>query len=492
MIIINEVFENHKLMIKCFNKAAFLFFVAFVTSISFYIVLNAEWILGDDKQSMLTTGSGIPLPMLSELIGGGIVNGRFCPMAYQEYNLLTLIPCGYTPLAHYIFNTFFFIFLSFLSIIFLRSIQKYYFRSNSIILPILTYLFLFVGCTVLTSFLDVIYVAKTTSVLYLLVFFLIFLHIKRNKSKYLFYSLPIVLWLTFSSETLFSSFFVIGATLLVFNYKNNSKALNRYAFFLIFDAIFYIVLYTIIVLPYAKANYSSIPNDHFYLDLLRWTPHAALILVLSLIRLYYIVIKKDTTRIYLDSILFGGAVLSIANIVLKLSTPYYYIGIMIFLMPSILYWGNYFYINKRRVFYAICAIMFLMFIRPIHIFPYLIINNQHRRTTEMNYIRQLTPFITEGNHKLYFLAGTIPEHKFDRNKSIFIKRTLKETFEFETKKDIQVVNLKNITVDSPLYLFQTKEESLYSDKDQKTYLIQHYDSVLTLGDLNCVFYKLKK
>jgi hypothetical protein len=485
-----EVFENPQMMMKYFNRAVFLLFIAFVALISFYIVLNAEWILGDDKQTMLTTGSGVPLPMFSDLIGGGIANGRFCPMAHQELNLLTLIPFGYTPLAHYIFNAFFFIVLSFLSVIYLRSIQRYYFNSDSIILPILTYLFLFIGCTVLTTFLDVIY-GRITSILYLLVFYLVILNIKRNKDKYLIYSIPIVFWLTFRGETLFSSFFVIGATLLLFNYKNNSKTLNRYALFLICDAIFYLLLYAVIVLPQAKSNYTSIPNDHFFRDLLLWTPHAVLILVLTIIRLYFIVVKKDTTRIYLDAILFGGAVLVAANIVLRLSTTYYYMSIMVFLMPSVLYWGYYFFINKRRVFYVLCAVMFFMFIRPIHLFPYLIINNQHRRTTEMACIRQVEPYVKKDGYKLFFLAGSLPEGSYERNIRIFVKRALKETYEFETKRNIQTIELTDITQRNYPYLFVTKQDIKYIEETQRNYLLQNYDSLLSFGDLNVVFYKLR-
>lgn len=486
-----KVFESPQLVMKYLNRAALLFFIAFVALISFFIILNAEWILGDDKQTMLTTGSGVPLPMFSELIGGGVANGRFCPMAHQELNLLTLIPFGYTPLAHYIFNAFFFIVLSFLSIILLRNIQKYYFKSESCILPILTYLFLFVGCTTLTTFLDIIY-GRITSMLYLLVFYLIFLNIKRKKAKYLYYSVPIVLWLTYSGENLFSSFFVIGATILLFNYKNNSKALNRYALFLICDAILYLLLYAIIVMPHAKSNYTSIPNDHFYLDLLLWTPHAVLVLVMSMIRLYCIVVKKDTSRIYLDSILFGGAALVMANIVLGLSTAYYYMGVMAFLMPSFLYWAYYFYQKSKRLFYVLGIAMLLLFMRPIHLFPYLIVNNQHRRTTEMACIRQVEPDVVGDGYRICFLTSQLPESSYERNIRFFVKRVLKETLEFETKQDIRMIDEQDITDGKYLNLFVTKQDASYLEKEQKDYLMQRYDSILTFGDLNVVYYKKRK
>lgn len=476
--------------LKYLNRAMFLFFIAFVAIITYYIILNAEWILGDDKQTMLTTGSGIPMPMFTELIGGSISNGRFCPLAHQELNVLTLIPYGYTPLAHYLFNAFFFIIMSVFSVVLLRDIQKFYFNIDSIFLPILNYMFLFVGCTFLTTYLDVIY-GRFVPVLYLFVFYLMLLNIKTGKIKYLIWSIPIVLWITYSGETLFSSFFVIGATLLLFNYRNNSKALNRYAIFLICDAILYLVLYAIIVLPHAKSNYTPIPNDHFYRDLLIWTPHAVLILVMSMIRLYYIVVKKDASRIYLDAILLGGAVLVAANIVLGLSTTYYYMGVMVFLMPSVLYWGYYFFINKRRVFYVLCALLFFMFIRPIHLFPYLIINNQHRRTTEMAYIRQVKPCVEKDGYKLYFLTGLVPEGSFERNIRFFVKKVLEETYEFETKRNIQTMELTDITKGNYPYLYVTKQDVNYIEDAQRNYLLQHYDSLLSFGDLNVVFYKLR-
>lgn len=473
------------------NVVSQVLFVIFVIFIMFFIVFNAEWILGDDKQTMLFTGSGKPMPMLTELIGGGILAGRFCPTAHQEYNLLTLFPMGYTPLAHYIFNAILFLALSIFSVILLRNVLGFYFKKDSFVFPIFVYVFLFIGCSHIIAYLDVIFGVRTISICYVLIFHLLFLYANKKKVKYLLYSTPLVLWVIYSGETAFSSFFVIGTSLLLFGYRSNPKALNRYAIFLVGASIVYLLMYAIIVYPNIKTSYTSIPNNSFWIDFLLWTPHAVIILIMSAIRLYYILVKKDISRIYLDSILFGGAVMVLANIVLRLSSTYYYVGIMVFLMPSILYWG-YYYHRKRKVFYTLILLMLFLFIRPLHLFPYLIINNQHRRTTEMNYIRKITPFVTKGNYKLYFLTGTIPEQSFDKNKSFFVKRVLEETFEFETRKDIQVVNLKDITVDSPLYLFQTKEESLYSGEDQKAYLIQHYDSILTLGDLNCVFYKLKK
>lgn len=483
-----NISDKSMINLKYISRAMYLFFIAFVAIITYYIILNAEWILGDDKQTMLTTGSGIPMPMFTELIGGGISNGRFCPLAHQELNVLTLIPYGYTPLAHYLFNAFFFIILSVFSVVLLRDIQKFYYDKDSVILPILNYIFLFVGCTFLTTYLDVIY-GRFVPVLYLFIFYLMLLNIKTGKIKYLVYSVPIVLWITYSGETLFSSFFVIGSSLLLFNYRNNTKALNYYAIFLVCDAILYLLLYVVFVLPNSTSTYTSVPNDHFFRDLLLWTPHAALILIMSLIRLYYIIIKKDTSRIYIDSILFGGAVLALANIVLKLSTAYYYINVMLFLMPSFLYWSYHFYMKNKRMLCLLGIVMLILFIRPIHLFPYLIVNNQHRRTTEMASIRQVEPFVVEDRNRVIFLTGAVPEGSYERNVRIFVKRVLKETYEFETKRDILVKELNDITNGEYPHLFLTKQDAKYLEKVQEDYLKQCYDSIQSFGDLNVIFYK---
>ena len=325
-----------------------------------------------------------------------------------------------------------------------------------------------------------------------MIFYLMFLNRESGQSKYLVYTIPMVIWVTFCNETIFSSFFVIGMSLLLFNYKNSSKAQNRYAIFLVADAVLYLLLYAFIVLPQKTSTYTPIPNNNFFKDLLLWTPQTMLVLAMSVLRLYYILIKKDTSRIYIDAILFGGAVLALANIVLSLSTAYYYMIVMVFLMPSFLYWAYYFYQKSKRLFCFLTIATLLLFIRPIHLFPYLIVNNQHRRTTEMAIIRQVEPFVVEDRNRLIFLTGEVPEGSYERNVRIFVKRVLKETYEFETKRDIQVKELNDITNGEYPHLFLTKQDAKYLEKVQEDYLKQCYDSIQSFGDLNVIFYKKQK
>ena len=134
-------------------------------------------------------------------------------------------------------------------------------------------------------------------------------------------------------------------------------------------------------------------------------------------------------------------------------------------------------------------VMLILFIRPIHLFPYLIVNNQHRRTTEMASIRQVEPFVVEDRNRLIFLTGAVPEGSYERNVRIFVKRVLKETYEFETKRNIQVKELNDITNGEYPHLFLTKQDTKYLEKVQEDYLKQYYDSIQSFGDLNVIFYK---
>ena len=136
--------------------------------------------------------------------------------------------------------------------------------------------------------------------------------------------------------------------------------------------------------------------------------------------------------------------------------------------------------------------MLLLFIRPIHLFPYLIVNNQHRRTTEMVAIRQVEPLVVEDSCKIRFLTGMVPEGSYERNVRFFVKRVLEETYEFETRKDIRTEDLNDITSGQYQHLFLTKQDAKYINRVQKDFLIQRYDSVQSFGDLNVIFYKLRK
>lgn len=64
----------------------------------FFILYNAEWILGDNFIFITTTAAGHPI-LLNNI--ATLSHGRFYPLAFQDFNLLLLIPFGRTAFAHY-------------------------------------------------------------------------------------------------------------------------------------------------------------------------------------------------------------------------------------------------------------------------------------------------------------------------------------------------------------------------------------------------------
>ena len=109
----------------------------------------------------------------------------------------------------------------------------------------------------------------------------------------------------------------------------------------------------------------------------------------------------------------------------------------------------------------------------------------------MAYISQVKPCVEKDGYKLYFLTGLVPEGSFERNIRFFVKKVLEETYEFETKRNIQTMELTDITKGNYPYLYVTKQDVNYIEDAQRNYLLQHYDSLLSFGDLNVVFYKLR-
>ena len=110
------------------------------------IIWDCNWRFGDDIQFLFTTASSKP-------IFTWFGSGRFFPLGLADYNVLLLVPFGYTVTAHFVWNSILWLFCMFFLFNFLKEItnKDYFVCIFSLIILICSYAFLWVNIHLLAS-----------------------------------------------------------------------------------------------------------------------------------------------------------------------------------------------------------------------------------------------------------------------------------------------------------------------------------------------------
>ena len=466
--------------------SAIILFATFVIVICFCIVYNAEWILGDDRQCMMFSGSGIWKPMISS-VGGGIAAGRFGPLGHFEYNLLTLIPYGYTPLAHYIFNSCLFIVLSFLSVYLCLTIIYDNFSKQDVLYGVLLYIFLFIGSQHILSYIEVQYSHRVMSIALICYMLMLYNYLKTKQVRFLYLSFIFVIWNTYNYEVMFCVFATIAITYLLFN--NNSKVFTWYLYFLVLNAIVYLGIYGLFVYPNIKDSYLGVTSGWTFLfNVFIWAPQTLVSIVLSLFRFWFIIYKKDQMHLFYDSTLFSSAILTLSYFVLKQAPKHNYQCVGILLLPSLCFWGYKFYTEKKQLFVCCVFFFFLLFIRPIHVFPYTIKNIHYHRKEDMKSVEKAVKRIVDNKASFVYRPSiNHQEHKIDRSQAQFITWYL----EYVSKNKIMIDSVKVLDKDKYPTIFLTKYAKNKLTEIEIKYIQLNYDSITVMGDFECVVYEVK-
>jgi hypothetical protein len=117
----------------------------------------------------------------------------------------------------------------------------------------------------------------------------------------------------------------------------------------------------------------------------------ALIIMFSfgIIRLYFILFKKDKDHLFYDSLLFAGIAYTFAYaVVLHLNAGYYFLPSIILFLPSLFYWIKYLFEIKR--IYALFLLIILLFIYKNNL-----IQTVEQISGIYRYRQEFLPYITD-------------------------------------------------------------------------------------------------
>ena len=402
------------------ERICYFFLLLALFVFSFAILFRAEWIIGDDFETLQTTAIGRAESITRHIGQEHVANGRFYPLGHYDLNMLTLIPCGKSPFAHYLY-----IFLQFLTFSFIlwkitginwnnhvveRKKGTLSLYSRTILL-----LFLIFSSGFSWIFIDINYPERF--LILLLGLFILFGRkaMITQKTAYFLLALIIAAYSSYMKEPVFGIFCVIAASFLVFSEKKSKKD-SIFCYFLLSNGIIFLVLYYFLAFRGHTSVYTSSAVTNVF-SLISRVFHAEkaniVIILLAAYRFFRIVFKKEKDQIFADSLLFASAGYVSSYILLGLAYPYYFSPALLLAIPA---FANAINTDKVRgisalsVKYALCVFLLAMIFVNLPLFKENIAMSYMERTTDMAIIRTVAEHKTRGGTLYWHIPTYLPNN----------------------------------------------------------------------------------
>jgi hypothetical protein len=319
------------------------------------IMYRAAWVFGDDHQFLATTAINKYILLAPD-------SGRFWPLGLFHYNLLVvfsrlLARQETSAAAHFILNAGIYgatvVFLYFL----FRDIEPAENKKNPYInalfvcfLPIFSVAFIMV-------YMQCVFPETIVTLLFCIFMFCYYRALKTNKTKYYIIALIAAVYSTYCKEPIFGLFAVFALVNFLFGFKKQTKQNILFNTALLINAVVFAVLYYNLSYRIASEFYNvDRVEQNTIQSIILIFVHTKLllfVLFLFLIRLFFVIIKKDRAHLYYDSLLFAGAAYIAAYIILHLHHRYYFFPAVILSLPSFVYWSKYLFLKKNKFYITI-------------------------------------------------------------------------------------------------------------------------------------------
>lgn len=378
--------------------------------LSFFIVHNAQWLIGDDAIIINRTGWDIPFTIW-DTIKPEI--GRFFPLAYMHENVVLLLSGDmHNASQHYIINLFLFVILS---IAIVKTIWHVIKPQNTVDLFILFFSVLLCATRVYSIYLNVfstLYNYYTLTSIFLLG---IVLYYEKKKVVYAFLAILISIYMVFCLECVFLIPLTLGITTLLFAHKHLSKNQIIFNIGLISIAIIFLIIYFFGIYWGADSNSFYDPshgtNVTFFenaVAILKGQKFLLFAVLVWIARQIILICKKDQYHVLYDSLLWTSGAILLGGLILKLDWQMYYFSAILYVLPSVIYFGSK-YLGKVST--LIIVIMFA----GLHAskIPNYIKNNQSNRINTVQVIEYLSKQIDNGKEVVWYETVANDSTSFD-------------------------------------------------------------------------------
>lgn len=430
---------------KHLNVTIYVLTCLVILLLCFFILFNANWLLGDQLQFLRTTAIGKVLPIENYIIPE---LGRFFPLGLMDYNLLLVFPFEISAYSHYVLNAISFLIFAFSFFFLLLRISTSFNYNKTIALLISFFLTLFVMQRVYLVFLDLIFPERLMSALLSLFILFNFYITKKAKPILIICSIFIAIYLTYSKEPTFGALFIFATICILANWKIGSNWFKSYQIILLINSLMFIGIYYFVIYRNVTILYDGSHGENDFLKnifQMIWS-HKIIIpaLILLPIRFVSFFINQNYSSYFYDALLFSGISYFGACLFLNLNFTYYYLPSVVLITPSVLYYL--FFYTKQRFTLTVAIIFGVFYAVKL---PANIKSNQIQRKSTYPQIETLANSSAQG-YDFYWIIPEINKDDWDlvldewRRESYesYISYILKDE-NFNIKKDTTVDLSKN-------------------------------------------------
>lgn len=356
----------------------------------YYIIHNAQWLIGDDAILIRHTGWG------KAFLASDTINpqaGRFFPFAYLVYDVLLSFGGDHiSPAAHFVLHAVFFVvFVVSVTILILDTLEglKLVWKYTIALLAVVV----FVG-RVYPQFTECFSTAWFSYTIIAAFMLCVFMFYKKQKWVYGIIALLCLNYYCYCGESAFVLPLSFGACALMFQHKTMTTKEKVFNWCLVGSALLFLILYAIKVLPYIETAYDGSHGEevNIWSNMVNmlWAQKLLLLaLVLFVVRLVDILRNKKEYTIY-DNLLMTAAACCCANFVLRLNWTLYYNISALLVIPPLLHFSIE-YLNERWTL-ALFVLLALFYGRKI---PATIQKNQDHRENVSKEMSSLMKNINE-------------------------------------------------------------------------------------------------
>lgn len=403
---------------------------AFVGILSFFIVHNAEWLIGDDAIVINKTGWGTPFSIWTTIQPEV---GRFFPLAYMHENIVLLFPGEmHSAAQHYVLNMILFILLALalLKTLWLTIKPEKIVDLFIVLMGVILCLsrFFITYCNLFST------VYSYLTITGIIVLCVIQYYTTRKK---VYAVIPTILfaYLVFCGECVFIAPLALGVVTLLFGYKQLSKEQKIFNICIVSVPILFLLVYffgiylqTTSESLYDPSHGTGVTFIENALKIIKGQKFLILAALVWGLRQLVLIFKKDSYHVLYDSFLWTAGAILLGGLILKLDWHLYYYSAMLYALPSVVFFG-------KKYFKEIPLLIILVLFAILYSYkvPRVIQTNQKDRIKHKEFVTYIVDQHLQGQKIVWHETVTNDTTSFDLILRNWKRNALRTYIQYELK-----------------------------------------------------------